>query len=68
MGKNIEHRTLNAEQRRNFIPRIAWRNDDPNGVEEQSPGLAESSRTTLGPSPVNLIHFARSAASTASIS
>jgi hypothetical protein len=37
---NIEHRTLNFERRRSFISRMARRNDDPNGVEEQSPAVA----------------------------
>src|SRR3569833_585198 len=36
-----------------FHPREARQTDNTNGVEELSPGLAESARPTLGAKPIN---------------
>ena len=50
------------------ISRKARHSNDTNGVEQYSPGLAESSRPTPGFNPIESVTFARSAASEASIS
>src|SRR3569833_350637 len=52
---------------RDFIPRVARHTHDAEGVEDISPGLPESARATLGQDVFRLTHFARSAASAASI-
>jgi len=54
--------------RSSSLSRAARHYDDTEGVEEISPGLPESSRATPGTRPIQPIHFARSAASAASIS
>jgi hypothetical protein len=51
-----------------LIPRKTRQNDNTKGVESLSPRLPESARATLGAKATQPTHFARSAASEASIS